>query len=477
MRGLPAGRWSPLVAATALCVCVPPEVGADMVERLARLAGFESFGATLAVQVSAGDLAGAVLVAVAAVLVALRKVAPPPPWTLPAFGSVALAAGIATLCSQDIAASLPGYVRIVQLLVLVPLAAMTLVQDRVDGLVVAAAVVAVALVESVYGIWQALTRNGAAIGGETVRAVGTFGAADVMALSIVAGFGLVFALAFAVAGPPRIRPLAAAALAVLGSALLLALSRGSWIAIGAAAGLVLLARSPRLAVRTAVTGAALVVVAVGGLGVGLGSDDDGGRTLAARAQSMTSVMDTPDQSVLDRYSLWTAARGMWGDHPVTGVGVKNFAAYRDAYAPIELSSAGEIEDPAHGYRRQALLSPHSQYLLVVAEQGVVGLVALVTLFGTLAWGVWRHRDPRDPLWLAGYGFLAGLLINFVYADISGASSMLVAIMIGLVAAGAATRVRDTSEAVGAHVQGGPGAAGVRVQDASEAVVGVRGGTA
>ncbi|XVQ10234.1 O-antigen ligase family protein [Spirillospora sp. CA-255316] len=437
MRRALAGRWSPLVAAAALCVCVPPELGANAVAWMARFAGFESFSGVLAVQVSAGDLAGLVLVAVAAVLVAARKVAPPPLWTLPAFGTVALAAGIATLCSQDIASSLPGYVRIVQLLVLVPLAAMTLIQDRTDGLVVAAAVVAVALVESSYGIWQALTRNGAAIGGETVRAVGTFGAGDVMALSIVAGFGAVFTLAFALAGPHRVRPFAAAGLAVLGSALLLALSRGSWIAIGAAAGLVLLAYSRRLAVRTAATAAALAVVVVGGLGLGLGGDG-GGQTLAARAQSMTSVMDTPDQSVLDRYSLWTAARGMWGDHPVTGVGVKNFPAYRDSYAPIELSSAGEVMDHANGYRRQPLLSPHSQYLLVLAEQGVVGLVGLAALFGALLYGVWRRRDVRDPLWLAAFGFLTGLLINFVYADISGASSMLVAIMIGLVAAGAAT---------------------------------------
>ncbi|MFC5754775.1 O-antigen ligase family protein [Actinomadura rugatobispora] len=440
MRRALAGRWSPLVAAAALCVCVPPEIGATAVAWTARFAGFETFSDVLAVQVSAGDLAGLVLVTVAAVLVAARKVAPPPLWTLPAFGTVALAAGIATLCSQDIASSLPGYVRIVQLLVLVPLAAMTLVQDRTDGLVVAAAVVAVALAESSYGIWQALTRNGAAIGGETVRAVGTFGAGDVMALSIVAGFGVVFTLAFALAGPPRVRPFAAAALAVLGSALLLALSRGSWIAIGAAAGLVLLAYSRRLAMRTAATAAALAVVVVGGLGLGLGGGDGdlGGQTLAARAQSMTSVMDAPDQSVLDRYSLWTAARGMWGDHPVTGVGVKNFPAYRDSYAPIELSSAGEVMDRVNGYHRQPLLSPHSQYLLVLAEQGVVGLVGLLALFGALAYGVWRHRDPRDPLWLAAFGFLAGLLINFVYADISGASSMLVAIMIGLVAAGAAT---------------------------------------
>ncbi|GAA2435316.1 hypothetical protein GCM10010191_57430 [Actinomadura vinacea] len=440
--GLARRSRSLLVAAAALCVCVPPDLGAAMVARLAEFTRIETLSGPAAVQISAGDLAGVVLVAVAAVLVAARRVEPPPVWTLPAFGTVAAAAGIATLCSQDIASSMPGFVRIVQVFVLVPLAVLTLVRDRADGLVVAGAVVAVALIESCHGIWQALTGNGAAIAGETVRAVGTFGAGDVMALSVVAGFGVVITLAFLLAGtalpaPRLVRPLAGAALGVLGTALVLALSRGSWIAIGAAAALVLVAYSRRLALRTAVVAAALAVVAVGGLGLGPGSDG-GGASLAARAQSITSVMDDPDQSVVDRYSLWTAARGMWGDHPVTGVGVKNFAAHRDAYAPIELSSAGEIQDRAKGYRRQALLSPHSQYLLVVAEQGVVGLVGQVVLFGTLLYGLWRRRDPRDPLWLAGAGFLAGLLINFLYADVSGASSMLVAITLGLVAAGAAT---------------------------------------
>jgi O-antigen ligase len=149
---------------------------------------------------------------------------------------------------------------------------------------------------------------------------------------------------------------------------------------------------------------------------------------------MGQLTDAPDQSVVDRYSLWTAASGMLRDHPLTGVGVKNFSAYRDTYAPIDLSAAGEVADP-NGYRRQPLLSPHNQYMLFLSEQGLAGLAGLLVLFGTLLYGVCARWSPRDPLWLASAGFLAGLLINFLYADMSGPSSVLVAIMIGLVAAG------------------------------------------
>ncbi|MEW2357926.1 O-antigen ligase family protein [Spirillospora sp. NPDC029432] len=403
-------RPSWMVCAAALCVCFPASPRAE----------------DAGVAVTPADVFSAVLVAAAAILVVAGR-AEVPPRALLAFGPVLAALGLATLCSQDIGTSLAGYVRVAQVFVLVPVAVAALVRDRADALLVAGTVVAVGVLEAVYGTWQALTGNGASIGGENVRAVGTFGAGDVMALSVVTGFGIVITLAFLLAGPRRWRPAAVAVMAVLGAALALALSRGSWIAIGAAAGLVLAAYDRRVALRTAVAGAALAVVAIGGLGVG-------SEALSARAQSMTRIAESPDQSVIDRYSLWTAAAGIWSDHPITGVGVKNFPAYRDSYAPIELSSAGETEDPIHGYKRQPLLSPHSQYLLVLSEQGVVGLAGLLALFGTLLYGLWTRRDPRDPLWLAAAGFLAGLLINFVYADMSGPSSVLVAILIGLVAA-------------------------------------------
>ena len=48
-------------------------------------------------------------------------------------------------------------------------------------------------------------------------------------------------------------------------------------------------------------------------------------------------------SVRDRYALWDAALGMWRDHPVTGVGPKNFTDYRDTYASVGLSSGSDVD--------------------------------------------------------------------------------------------------------------------------------------
>ncbi|GLZ06040.1 membrane protein [Actinomadura sp. NBRC 104412] len=415
MTGASPLRPGLLVAAAVLTVCVPEGPLAET-------------GARVGVQVHPSDVAGLLLVFAATVAV-LSGVSAPPRRALWAFGPLVVAAGLATLCSPDITASLPGFIRVVQLFVLVPLAVLILVRDRRDALIAAGGVVAAGLIEGCYGIWQARTGNGASYAGENVRAVGTFGGTDVMALSVVAGLALVITLSFLLAGPWRLRLLAPAALLVLAAALALGLSRGAWIAIGAAAVLVLFAYSVRLALWTAVTAVSLLIVLAGGLGVGPGFD-----MLADRTRSLADITDAPDQSVVDRYSLWTAASGMWQDHPITGVGVKNFPAYRDTYAPIELSSAGEVADDS-GYRRQPLLSPHNQYMLFLSEQGVLGLAGLLTLFGTLLYGVCAHRSPRDPLWLASAGLLTALLIDFLYSDLGGAGSVLVSIVIGLIAAG------------------------------------------
>ena len=274
--------------------------------------------------------------------------------------------GVTTVASPDIASSLSGFVRDVQIFVLVPLAVVLLVRDRRDLGIVFGAVLGLGLGEALYGIWQAATGAGASIGGANVRAVGTFGAVDVMAMSVVVGFALLVLTAFTLVAPrygAAAVPVALAGLGVLALALLLALSRGSWIALAAAVGLMLLVFDRWLAVKAAVCCAALGLVAFGVLG---------GGAIAQRYASIAGSVSAPDQSVSDRYDLWAAAGRIWADHPVAGVGVKNFPAYRDTYAGIELSSGSETDDPVNGYTRQPLLSPHDEYLLILSEQGALG---------------------------------------------------------------------------------------------------------
>lgn len=417
-------RTSWLAAATALSVCVPPG--------RADLDG--------GVHVTAGDVVSAALVFVTALALAARALSPDarvralpsgvramglPRAGAAVFGPVLVAAGVATVCSQDVAASLPGYVRFVQLFVLVPVAVAACVRERRDAYLVCGAVLAAGLFEGGYGLWQTATRTGASYAGQSVRAVGTFGAVDVMALSTVVGYGAIVAVAFALAAARRrTRVAALAAFAVQAAALTAALSRGSWLAVGAAVLLMLLLYDRLLTVRVAVCAAAAAVVLVGGLGVG-------SATLAERTRSIAQSADSPDRSVGDRYDLWRTAAAIWTDHPLTGVGVKNFAAFRDARAPLALSSGSETDDRVNGYVRQPLLSPHNQYLLVLSEQGVAGLAAFGAMLAALAAGLWRRRALRDPLWLICAGFLTWLAADFLYADMGGATCVLVAVLLGL----------------------------------------------
>ncbi len=411
-----AGAWlrrpSWLIAVTVACVGIPP-----------------GGGAADGVQVTAGDIAGAGLVAVAAFLVVTRRIEVPRAVFL-AVGAPAAALGVSTVCSQDISASLPGYVRGLQIFVLMPLAVVLLVRDRRDLGIVCGSVLALGLVEAGYGIWQTMTGNGASIEGQAIRAVGTFGAVDVMALSILSGFAILILTAFALVAPERGAAAVLAALAglgVLAVALAFALSRGSWLALGAAAVLMLVIFDRWIAVRTLVCCAALLLLAVATVG-------GGSQAVIARSRSIAGSVTAPDQSVSDRYNLWGAAERIWQDYPLTGVGVKNFPAYRDTYATIELSSGSETEDSVNGYVRQPLLSPHNEYLLILSEQGVVGLAGFAVLIAVILRGLWTRRRTRDPFWLISVGIMTFLLVNFLYADLGGPTCVLTATLLGVAAA-------------------------------------------
>ncbi|MFA1544450.1 O-antigen ligase family protein [Actinomadura monticuli] len=414
----PRPSW--LVAAAVASIGIPP--------------GGAAFGP--GVQVTAGDVASGALVVVAAFLLVTGRTEMPRPafW---AFAPLVAGLGISTVHSADIGTSMAGFVRDLQVFVLVPLAVVLLVRDRRDLAIVCWSLIGLGLAEAAYGIWQSLTGNGASMDGQNIRAVGTFGALDVMAMSIVVGFAFLVLTAFALSAPGRgaaAVPAALAGLVVLAAALALALSRGTWIALGAAAVLALVLFDRWTAVKVLTCCAALLVLLAAVAG-------GGGRAVIDRSKSMAASVSDPDRSVDDRYNLWAAAVRIWEDHPVTGVGVKNFPAYRDTYATIELSSGSETADPVNGYVRQPLLSPHNEYLLFLSEQGVAGLAGFGALIAALLAGLWRRRGVRDPLWLACTALAAFLLINFLYADLGGPTCALVAIVIGAVAARAFGAVR------------------------------------
>ncbi|MEU9044010.1 MULTISPECIES: O-antigen ligase family protein [unclassified Kitasatospora] len=435
-RALPAlaDRPSLLAAATVLLVCVP--TGEKDV--------------TAAVHVTAADLASLALVALTALNLLRGRLPAVGRTTCALFGGIVVAAAVATVGSIDPATSVTGFVRLVQVFVLVPAAVLCSLCDRTDQRLVLGSFVLAGLIQGMVGAKQYLTHTGASYTGEPIRAVGTFGALDVMAMSTVVSFGLLAALALALGarepkvalerpeasregatqgprGDARLRRSMFAAAAFLTFPLAVSFSRGSWIATGVAATVLLLRADARLAVRSAVLGLAAAVVLVGGLGLG-------GSGVTKRISSIGSVSAAPDQSVSDRYDLWATAGRIWQDHPVHGAGPKAFQQLRDSHAPLRLSSGSDAADPTIGFQREPLLSPHNMYFLVLSEQGLIGITAYAALFLALLLGCLRRSR--------GFGFaalalLTWVLVDYLYADIGGTTTVLTSVVLGLAARAAA----------------------------------------
>ncbi|MEZ3178179.1 O-antigen ligase family protein [Streptomyces pimonensis] len=330
-------------------------------------------------------------------------------------------------------AAFGGLGRYLQIFVLVPATVLVLLRGRSCFRALAWSFVGLALWQGSVGVYQYVTGTGASYQGETVRAVGTFGATDVMGMATAVSLGVVCATGIALGrGPVRQRTAAAGCVLVLVLPLALSFSRGAWIATALACAVQLALTGLRRALKVAAAVVAAGAVLVGGFGVGTAM-------LQERFDSIAEVADTPDQSVVDRYTLWAAAAGMWREHPLTGVGLKGFPEYRDGHATLALSSGSDVGGAGEEYHKQALLSPHSMYLLVLSEQGLIGLTTLAG--GWLALLVCalrrlpraRRRGPGLDCALVAVGLLLWLLTDFFYGDIGGPSTVLTGVALGLTA--------------------------------------------
>jgi O-antigen ligase len=373
------------------------------------------------------------------------------PTAVVVMGLPVLGLSIAAMGASSPGAGLSGLGRYLQIFVLVPAAVVLLIRDRRDFRLLAWSFVALAVWQGAIGVKQYVTATGASYQGEDIRAVGTFGPTDVMGMATVVSFGLICALALAL-GRNDVRQRAVAAGCALALLLPLALSfsRGAWIATAATCAIQLALAGLRRALKVAAAMTAAGVVLVGGFGVGT-------TMLQERISSITQVTDAPDQSVIDRYTMWAAATAMWREHPLTGVGLKGFPEHRDGNASLALSSGSDTEGAGAAFLKQPLLSPHNMYLLVLSEQGLLGLLTLagswLALLVCALRGLFRVHQAKLPgldCALVSTGLLTWQLIDFMYADIGGPSTVLTAVVFGLAAwwslVGATAEDRPTATA-------------------------------
>jgi O-antigen ligase len=407
-----------LVAVVMLLVCVPWRGGGEG-EGAARL----SLADVAAVGLVALVLARAMVIGDAA---RLRS------WVLLPLAAVFVACGAATAMAADGLTSLVGMARFVEIFIAIPLATYLTLERRSDLSLILGTFLVIGIGEGVLGVYQFVTGSGAGFGDAAIRAVGTFGAYEILSLASVVTQALLVAVAVVIAGRGPGRALAAVAVVGLALPLAASLSRGAWIAAVVAILAMVLVANFR-------AGLMLLLASVIVMALLLTLSKETSTSVAQRFASIASAVSSPDQSVRDRYSLWQVAGDIWHDHPVTGVGLRHFPLFRDTYAPMSLSSGGDVLDATQGFRRVELLSPHNFYLLVLSELGIVGAMAFAIYFIAFAVaGIRRAAIIKRPpvvriFGLTAVGVLIRLLVGGLYGDlVGGATTVLTAVLLGCV---------------------------------------------
>ncbi len=281
--------------------------------------------------------------------------------------------------------------------------AVTQVADSTQRLeTVIAGVLLGLLVAALHGLGQQISGSfgpsgGALINGEVVsRVQGAFGHPNSYADFLAVVMPLAAAVAVTRALRARLRLLAATAFLLAVPPLVLSFTRGAIVAlvIGSLAWLIVV--RPRSAVVVAVV---LAVVFAG--------------FAPATLRERLRDPGTGDDVGL-RADLWQSAIDIYAESPVIGVGMGNFGtAYARLPATIATGSQRRLL-----HQRDLVVPPHANNLAltVLAEEGLLGLLALVGLVAAGISVAYRLTRVRDPVGRAvGIGLGAGLLVMALHS--------------------------------------------------------------
>lgn len=180
-------------------------------------------------------------------------------------------------------------------------------------------------------------------------------------------------------------------------ALILSWSRGAWLGFGVSVAVMLFAL-PRKAIHSLFL-AFLLAGMVGALAASGRLPASISARLATITEDIFNVQDvrgvdiTPaNYAVVERLAHWQAAIDMATAHPWLGVGLGN---YEIAYPEFRLANW-----------KFALGHAHNMYLNMLAEVGLVGLIAYLALIFAILWYAWSvRRHPSLPSRLIAIGIL------------------------------------------------------------------------
>lgn len=247
---------------------------------------------------------------------------------------------------------------------------------------VAAGAIVALLIASAQGVLQRyfgqFSEHGFEAGGAIVRRVqGSFGHPNQYGGFLAVLIPLAVAFVATRRFPLGLRWLAAAALALAVPALVFSYVRGAIAALVVGSLLWLALLRPKAAVVAA--------VAIAVVGVAFAP-----ATLKERFETST----TSGGDVTLREDLWGAALDIYADHPVLGVGLNNFG---EAYAqlPAVLPNATQRRLL---HNTEVLIPPHAanQYLNILAEEGLVGMVAFAFFAFAAVVAAYRGSRAADP---------------------------------------------------------------------------------
>ena len=289
--------------------------------------------------------------------------------------------------------------------------AIQLVETDRDRRFVVAAVLLACASQAVYGLYQTAADAGP-IGfllGGSIRAFGTFDQPNPFAIYLATGLTLAIGLGMSIvrSGWRRlISPFGLLLLIcafVIAEAVLASSSRSAWLALVAAVGVMIALQGRRFAL--AGVGAVLLVLGfgiVGGFSV-LPASITARLSILSENFSLFDARDalvtTQNFAVVHRMAIWQAAWDMFLDHPLLGVGPGNFDFHYLDYALPKWD-----EPPGHA---------HNYFLNLLAEQGVLGLGAYITMIGSLAMLLLRTlRSLPNSMgtdWWLSHGLVSGAL--------------------------------------------------------------------
>ena len=129
--------------------------------------------------------------------------------------------------------------------------------------------------------------------------------------------------------------------------------------------------------------------------------------LDERIESIANI--SSDASNLERINRWNAAVLLWQERPFFGWGPGTYAM---VYAPFQLSKNLTIISTSSGNRGNA----HSEYLGPLAEQGLIGMLLIMLLFGyTLYTGITLYNKmPASDIKIILLVCVLGLITYFAH---------------------------------------------------------------